>query len=426
MASRANALRRAHGARSETGYVRTANEDRMGFRRTSYGDIYIVSDGMGGYRGGAMAAEITVQTLQEQLAGLSPNAADFPQRVREAFAAANTAVFQRRRRDDPDTCDMGATGVALVVSGSRMLVGHVGDSRAYLWRRGQGLRRLTRDHTRVQKMFEAGLVTAEQAATHPDASVLDRAIGHQPTIDADVSEWIGLRPGDLVLLCSDGLCGYVGDSEIDAILKKRGDAQTLVDKLVQCALDKGGEDNVTVQLVRLDSQRSFSVAGLFAHPAVLIPACMALSAGVAVLLSQPFDGNVQQIAQLQKQLAESDRQIAALNRSIEEFRGSTSTSLADLKTTVSQLRQPPPAAPSTAAPTLAQAKKTVTAKKETAVAASRKGPQQAAGNAKPAAQPAAAAASAAVPQPTANAASASSPEAAKAATAAASVPANAP
>jgi serine/threonine protein phosphatase PrpC len=269
------------GARSETGYVRTANEDRMGWTRTPYGDVYVVSDGMGGYRGGALAADLTVRTLRDHLATLSANDASFDDKVRQAFVAANQAVQRERRPDDPETRDMGATAVALITEGARILVGHVGDSRAYLWRKRGGLRQLTRDHTRVQKMLDAGLITPAQAAAHPDASVLDRAIGHLPTVEADLSAWMPLKPGDMVLLCSDGLCGYVDDGEINSILRTRGDPQVLADRLVDCALLKGGEDNVTVQLVLFSGPASSAIAKLLGEPIALLPLGAILSAAVA-------------------------------------------------------------------------------------------------------------------------------------------------
>ena len=257
----------------------------MGWTRTAHGNAYVVSDGMGGYRGGALAAELTVRTLRDQLAALSANDASFDEQVRQAFVTANNAVYRKRRPDDPGTRDMGATAVALITEGERILVGHVGDSRAYLWRKRGGLQRLTRDHTRVRKMLDAGLITAEQAAAHPDASVLDRAIGHLPTVEVDVSGWMALRPGDMVLLCSDGLCGYVDDSEIDAILRSRGDPQNLVDRLVDCALQKGGEDNVTVQLVLFGGPASGWLSDLWASPAVLLALGAILSAAVAWIVA---------------------------------------------------------------------------------------------------------------------------------------------
>lgn len=295
------------GARSETGYVRSANEDRMGFTRTPFGNVYVVSDGMGGYRGGALAAELTVNTLQQRLGALSPEPASYPDRVREAFAAANQAVFDRRHAGDPETRNMGATGVVLVTAGARALVGHVGDSRAYLMQhRGRRLQQLTRDHTRVQKLVDAGMLTLAQAADHPEASVLDRAIGHQPTVEVDVSGWIDLKPRDMILLCSDGLSGYVEDAQIEQVLRSRGSPQELADKLVDLALRKGGEDNVTVQLVCFGRG---AAEPWWKQPAIVGPATMAASAAVAWSLASPhLEDAAMRIARLEKQLEETQRE----------------------------------------------------------------------------------------------------------------------
>lgn len=270
------------GARSETGFVRAVNEDRMGWTRTPFGDVYVISDGMGGYRGGALAAEVTLATLQQQLASVDPESPRFSADVQQAFAVANEAVREHRDPEDPATKDMGATGVALITTGKRFAVAHVGDSRAYLWRGGQ-LRQLTRDHSRVQVMMDSGLLTPEQALVHPDASVLDRAIGHKPTVQADVGEWLAIEPRDVLLLCSDGLCGYVPDHEIAAILEAGGTPQETTDRLVQCALGKGGEDNVTVQLVGYAPSGGSMLRRPFGRTPVI-----AATAAVTALIAGPF------------------------------------------------------------------------------------------------------------------------------------------
>src|ERR1019366_7003579 len=164
------------GARSETGYVRKENEDRMSRVRFSDGYAYIVSDGMGGHNGGAKAAETTVRILEEHLSSLQ-GAAAIDETLRNGFAAANASVFQLGHAGDAETAGMGATAVVCVTTQSSALVAHVGDSRAYLHRRRR-LTRLTRDHTRAQDMVDAGLLTPEEADWHPDASILSKAIGH--------------------------------------------------------------------------------------------------------------------------------------------------------------------------------------------------------------------------------------------------------
>lgn len=280
------------GARSETGYVRSANEDRMGWTRTPYGDVFVVSDGMGGHLGGALAAEITLRTLQQQLALIPPASDRFADHVRQAFLAANRDVFTQRQADDPLTREMGATGVAMVTDGVRFIVAHVGDSRAYLWRR-RNLRQLTRDHTRVQSMVDNGLLSAEQALTHPDASVLDRAIGHEASVEVDVTDWVDLEPADMLLLCSDGLCGYVADAEIASILTAGGDPQACTDRLIDCALGKGGHDNVTVQLVRFAPSGWGVFSRTLARPAFMAPVCVGITAIAALVVGMNLTDSYQ-------------------------------------------------------------------------------------------------------------------------------------
>jgi PPM family protein phosphatase len=235
------------GARSETGYVRNENQDRMSCVGTPCGYVYIVSDGMGGHRAGALAAQLTIETLTQALRGIQaiPSA---PSEIKQALEEANKVVYERGHSGDAETQGMGATAVVLFMAGSQALIAHVGDSRAYLHAGGM-LRQLTKDHSRVQKMVEAGLLAAADAASHPDASILDRAIGVSRNVEVDISDWICLHEGDRILLCSDGLHGYVPDSEIMAVLEYKASPQELTNRLVDLALQKGGEDNVTVQLL---------------------------------------------------------------------------------------------------------------------------------------------------------------------------------
>lgn len=236
------------GALSETGYTRSENQDRMSGSQVPLGHLYIVADGMGGHEGGAIAAELAVQELQRQISQAEPNA-PVEQVIENAFRRANDVVYAKGHSGDPATEGMGTTAVLLLVSGPNAKVAHVGDSRAYLCR-SKTLSRLTSDHTIVQKMVEAEMLKAEDAASHPDASVLERAIGSRPTVEVDIRSH-KLQDGDAILLCSDGLSGYVADDRIEAVLREHeGTVQEATNKLVQLALDGGGHDNVTVQLIR--------------------------------------------------------------------------------------------------------------------------------------------------------------------------------
>lgn len=236
------------GARSETGYVREENQDRMSWVRAPFGDVYIVSDGMGGVGDGALAAELTVQTLQQRLGALR-HGVGLRSAVRGAFKAANEAVYARAHTEGEGTPGMGATAVAVVACAYGIMVAHVGDSRAYLFDVAGQCKRLTKDHSRVQHMVDSGVLTAAQAQAHPDANVIERAVGHAPRIEVEISSWLQLRNGDRIMVCSDGLCGYADDAEIAAVLRRHINPQDAADSLVQLALAKGGEDNITVQVI---------------------------------------------------------------------------------------------------------------------------------------------------------------------------------
>jgi len=236
------------GAVTETGYVRKENQDRMSWAPVPWGQLYIVADGMGGHAGGAQAAELTVQGLEQYLAKASKDIR-IEDAIRDAFDKTNKDVYDKAHAGDPATEGMGSTAVILLIFEQIAKIAHVGDSRAYLYRDGK-LRLLTKDHTQVQRMVDAGMLTPEAARNHPSASLLERAIGHRSTVAMDIGSDLVLKEGDGILLCSDGLSGYADDQEIEAAMNDSSTPQETVNRLINLALQKGGEDNVTVQFVR--------------------------------------------------------------------------------------------------------------------------------------------------------------------------------
>jgi serine/threonine protein phosphatase PrpC len=240
------------GALSETGYVREENQDRMSGIPVSLGALYIVADGMGGHKGGAVAADLAVQELGRHMQQ-APAGEPVEQTIRSAFVKANKTVYEKAHSNDPATEGMGTTAVLLLISGQNATLAHVGDSRAYLYRNDK-LTRLTTDHTVVQKMVEAGMLKPEEAADHPDSSVLERAIGSKPDVEVDIRKEL-LNQGDVILLCSDGLCGYVSDTQIESVLRRHKTVKETTADLVQLALEKGGKDNVTVQLIQYGARQ---------------------------------------------------------------------------------------------------------------------------------------------------------------------------
>src|SRR5215831_13888986 len=240
------------GALSETGYTREENQDRMSGARVPLGHLYIVADGMGGHKGGALAAQMAVEELQRHI-GQAPAGESADAVIEAAFKAANDAVYKRSSSGDATVAGMGTTAVLALILGRQAKLAHVGDSRAYLYRNHR-LSQLTTDHTIVQRMVEAGVLKPDEAVDHPQSSVLERAIGSAPTVGVDIRNH-QLEEGDALLLCSDGLSGYVAADKIEAVLRADGPVQDTTINLVRLALEAGGRDNVTVQLIRYGARR---------------------------------------------------------------------------------------------------------------------------------------------------------------------------
>lgn len=241
------------GALSETGYLRDENQDRMSGDAFPIGNLFIVADGMGGYSGGALAAEMTIGHLREDIGNAH---ADSPveDTLISAIKRASKVIYDRSHSADLATAQMGSTAVVLLISGQVTRVAHVGDSRAYLFR-GGSLFRLTTDHTRVQKMVEEGILQKEEAEIHPESHILERAIGIREEVAVDISDEMIIVDGDAFLLCSDGLSGFVTDAEIESVLRSGVTAQEIPKILIDKALDTGGKDNITVQFIQYGTRR---------------------------------------------------------------------------------------------------------------------------------------------------------------------------
>lgn len=195
-------------------------------------------DGMGGARGGEVASQIAC----ERLRALVPGSAGKDE-LRDAIVEADLAIAARSA-EEPYLLGMGTTLTSVLMREGAMIIGHVGDSRAYLLREGT-LRQLTDDHSWVGEMVRRGELTPAEAAVHPHRSVITKALGTEGDVEPDLLE-IPVEPGDRVLLCSDGLSGMVLDDEIRDLLARPDAVQAVADALVEVALARGGEDNVTV------------------------------------------------------------------------------------------------------------------------------------------------------------------------------------
>ena len=233
------------GAASHVGKVRQENQDRISRFRSPLGEIFVVADGMGGHEGGGLAAEMTIEGLERHL-GSAPPDADPTKVLQEAATRINQEIYARANSGAPETRKMGSTLVLALLQGSRVMLAHAGDSRAYLWDRDR-LRLMTRDHTVVQRMVDHNMLTEEEAHDHPDANVITRAFGQKPEMELEISAPFELRPGQRLLLCSDGLSGYVTDEAIERELAANEDPQVVTERLIEKALTAGGEDNISIQ-----------------------------------------------------------------------------------------------------------------------------------------------------------------------------------
>jgi PPM family protein phosphatase len=223
------------GARTDVGRVRQGNEDSY----MVHDPLYAVADGMGGHQGGEVASKIALETLGRLT--LEPSGDTAPSLV-DAVRQANRDVLEKAATD-PGLHGMGTTLTALVTGGERVLLAHVGDSRAYLMRDGQ-MDQLTEDHTVVEGLVREGRLTPQEAEIHPQRSILTRALGVDGDIEVDETTH-DVRPGDRILLCSDGLTGMVSEQEIQRIMAELEDPQRAAEALVDAANDAGGQDNIT-------------------------------------------------------------------------------------------------------------------------------------------------------------------------------------
>lgn len=222
------------GSRTDIGCLRDHNEDSL----VVAPPLFAVADGMGGHAAGEVASEIAVNVLAER-APAHPDPEALGRAVEEANRAIIVAAHEGRGREG-----MGTTMTAAMLEGERLIIAQVGDSRAYLLHQGK-LQQLTRDHSLMADMIEAGQLTPEEARTHPQRSVITRALGSDAHLHPDIYE-INVETGDRLLICSDGLSGMIFDDQIENTLRRVQDPQRCASQLVNEAIAAGGHDNVTV------------------------------------------------------------------------------------------------------------------------------------------------------------------------------------
>lgn len=233
-------------SRTHIGLVRKKNEDSC-FAAEQRGVFFaVVADGMGGHNGGEVASKLVIDTVRDFLAEKEAGQIVLDD-IKQLLSRANKTVWERACRDK-ELKGMGSTATMAVVCGSLAMIGHVGDSRAYIFRNGK-LEQMTKDHSYVQILIESGYITPEEALNHPQRNIITRAIGTENEVDSDLLS-IDIQMGDVLLLCSDGLNNTVLDEKITEILNN-GVSQA-ADKLIEESLSAGGSDNISVIIAEMD------------------------------------------------------------------------------------------------------------------------------------------------------------------------------
>ena len=237
---------------TDIGCVRAGNEDSIAFVTAGVGKtkeqdeaLVVVADGMGGHAAGEVASAMAVDIVRQVFFTAKGT---IPFRLAKALSAANSAIFELAA-NEPERRGMGTTCTAVAFDGARIFLGHVGDSRAYLLRKGK-LDQLTNDHTLVARMVREGLLTPEQATTHPQSNVITQSVGTKPANEPDIwRKGLKLAGGDLLVICSDGLHGVVSDEKIQK-LAANADPRQAAQDLIAAARAGGGPDNISVGVFR--------------------------------------------------------------------------------------------------------------------------------------------------------------------------------
>lgn len=239
-------------AKTDIGKTRETNQDAFDTGYFNDGTVWaVVCDGMGGVSGGQVASSLcidkTVNAIKRSYReNMTVN--NVKNMLVSAINAANSYVFDESLKDR-ELKGMGTTIVAVVIVNNIAVVAHVGDSRAYIV--NDTIKQITKDHSYVQLLVDNGKITLEEAEKHPDKNIITRAIGIEGFVDVDV-DIVDIKDEDILLLCTDGLNGYVRDDDILKTVKEYGDSST--EKLVETANLNGGHDNITVVLISSDNQ----------------------------------------------------------------------------------------------------------------------------------------------------------------------------
>lgn len=236
-------------ARTDVGRNRDINEDSY----LAKDNIFAVADGMGGHLAGEVASDIALNAVQRNLKKIN----DPPEQIKHAFKIANSRVINYAKRNIGHY-GMGTTLTLALLNGEDLWIGHIGDSRAYLFSKGK-LKQITEDHSLVAHLVKQGEINAQEADHHPKRHVITKAIGSQPAIDPDIFS-IKIGKGDRLLLCTDGLTTMLEDGEILTVINNP-DPSEAAKELVARANTRGGHDNITVVIADIGEPRAATETG---------------------------------------------------------------------------------------------------------------------------------------------------------------------
>ncbi len=236
-------------SKSDIGLRRTSNQDYCKTGSFPDGTVWaVVCDGMGGANGGCTASSVSAETIASYLCSEYNEGLDDGELralMEEAVRRANTEVYNMAQGDD-SLYGMGTTVICATVKNGRAHIVHAGDSRAYLYD-GEKLYQITTDHSFVQELVNIGKLTREQARVHPERNLITRALGIEPTLETDYNS-VEFTDNSLLLICTDGMSEYITDDMLSDYINNYGEEE-LIDKLISCAKELGGSDNITVAVI---------------------------------------------------------------------------------------------------------------------------------------------------------------------------------
>jgi protein phosphatase len=239
-------------AGTDKGLLREINEDSFmiihGCSSSPY--VFILADGMGGHNCGEIASRMTVDCVSESISNNSIrfDDANMREELCRVVEQANRAVYEKAR-DNNEFAGMGTTLTMAVIGSTELIAAHVGDSRLYMIREGE-MQQLTQDHSYIGELLRSGSLTREEAENHPHRNVITRAVGSSPDIDVDIISQ-EIRKNDIFILCTDGLTNMVSDDEICGIVKEN-EPEAACTKLIEAANRQGGDDNITVIVIKFE------------------------------------------------------------------------------------------------------------------------------------------------------------------------------